>query len=146
MSEGVEFEVVGLPAPQGSKRPVGIHGGRHIMVEDNKNTKPWRSLVAAAARDVADEVGQFDCPLYLAVEFRFPMPKSRPKRVREAGIGPKTTAPDLDKLVRAVGDALKQGGLIRDDALIWKDGSYKVEVTGWTGAVISLRPLAEVAF
>ena len=30
----------------------------------------------------------------------------------------KATAPDLDKLCRAIGDALTQSGVLRDDALI----------------------------
>ena len=50
----VEFEVVGLPAAQGSKR----HVGNGVMVESSKALKPWRSAVAEAARDIAADVGQ----------------------------------------------------------------------------------------
>lgn len=138
MSGPVEFEVIGLPAPQGSKR----HVGNGVMVESSKANKPWRAAVAAAARDVSIEVGQFDGPLSLTVEFRFPMPKSRKAAVRAAGHGWKTTAPDLDKLVRSVGDALTESGLIRDDALVVGVVATKVEVTGWTGATIILAPVA----
>lgn len=133
MTAQVTFEVVGNPAAQGSKRHVG--GGR--MVEMAKGHAPWRAAVAAAARDVAPDV-PLDGPLTLDVEFRFPMPKSRARRLRDAGRAPKTTAPDLDKLVRAVGDALTAGGLITDDARITEVHASKVEVVGWTGATIRI--------
>jgi len=133
----VEFEVVGLPAAQGSKR----HVGNGVMVETSKNLKPWRAAVAAAARDIAADVGQYDEPLHMEVCFRFPMPKSRRAAVRSLGIALKTTAPDLDKLIRSTGDALTTSGLIRDDALICSVHASKLEVVGWSGAVVRLVPV-----
>jgi crossover junction endodeoxyribonuclease RusA len=133
----VQFEVLGNPAPQGSKR----HVGNGVMIETSKALKPWRSAVADAARDVAEDIGLLDEPMALHVEFRFPMPKSRSKAVRAMGMGPKVSAPDVDKCLRAVGDALKIGGLIRDDALFYEVHASKWEVVGWTGAVIRLEGL-----
>jgi len=133
----VEFEVIGLPAAQGSKR----HVGNGVMVESSKKVAPWRDSVAGAARDIAERIGDsapFDGPLDLDVTFRFPMPASRKAAVRSAGHAPKTTAPDLDKLIRAVGDALTTSGLIRDDARISTITAEKVEVVGWTGAIIRI--------
>ena len=145
----VHFEVLGLPSPQGSKRYVG----NGVMVESSKTLKTWRDSLTAAARDVAKDVGLLDGPLRVTVEFRSPMPRSRPAAVRRRGIAPKTTAPDLDKLCRAVGDALEIGGLIlatsRPDgdmqpvALICEWRAQKWEVVGWTGAVITITPLRE---
>ena len=136
------FEVIGTPAPQGSKR----HVGNGIMVESSKAVKPWRSAVAAAARDVADHedvAAPLGGPLHLDVVFRFRMPKSRPKAVREAGRAPKVSAPDLSKLVRSTEDALQEAGLICDDARFWSLTASKFEVTGWTGAVITIsEPVA----
>lgn len=134
----VEFDVLGVPAPQGSKRHVG-HG---IMVESSKKLAPWRDSVAAAARNAAIRGGvtrSLTGPLNLDVTFRFPMPKARQAAVRRAGEGPKTTAPDLDKLVRGVGDALQASGLIVDDARIASITARKVEVTAWTGATIRVE-------
>jgi Holliday junction resolvase RusA-like endonuclease len=131
----ITFDVIGLPAPQGSKR----HVGNGVMIESSKALKPWRDSVAAAAREVADDVGMLDGPLHLAVDFRFPMPKSRPKAAHQAGVAAKITAPDIDKLLRGVADALKVGGLIKDDALIYSVRCRKWEVTGWTGAIVSLE-------
>lgn len=133
---GIEFEVLGLPAPQGSKRHVG--GG--VMVESSKAVKPWRQAVAHAARDVADTLGApLDGPLTLDVTFRLPMPKARRKAVRLAGQGPSVTRPDLSKLVRSTEDALTDSGLIRDDARIWSFSAHKLEVIGWTGAIIRIE-------
>lgn len=132
----IEFDVAGLPAPQGSKR----HVGRGVMVESSKAVAPWRATVAARALEVS-RGRTFDGPLRLTVNFRFRMPASRPKRVRSVGVAPKTTAPDLDKLLRAVGDALTESGLIRDDARICEVRATKHEVTGWTGARIRIERL-----
>jgi crossover junction endodeoxyribonuclease RusA len=130
----VTFEVVGLPAPQGSKR----HVGNGVMIETGRGHRPWRAAVAAAAREHAPDV-PLDGPLQLVVHFRFPMPASRPAKVRSVGQAPKTTAPDLDKLIRSVGDALTEGGLIRDDARICALHATKSEVQGWSGAVITIE-------
>lgn len=135
----VEFEVIGSPAAQGSKK----HVGNGVMVESSKKLKPWRDSVAGAARDVADHddvPAPLDGALHLDLTFRFPMPKSRRAAVRRAGQGPKTTAPDLDKLIRAIGDALQAGGLVADDARICSVTARKVEVVGWTGAIVRLTP------
>ena len=139
----VEFTVLGVPAPQGSKR----HVGRGVLVESSKALGPWRDAVAWAARDAALRHGvtaPLDGPLRLRVEFRFPLPKARPKRVREVGRAWKTTQIDLDKCVRAVGDALTDSGLIADDARICEVHATKVEVTGWTGASITIETMGEL--
>ena len=139
----ISFDVVGTPAPQGSKTrmPNGaIVEGRSTA--QRQGHAHWRSAVAAAARAAGTAQGltaPLDGPLVLNVKFRFTMPKSRKKAVREAGIAPKTSAPDLDKLIRSTGDALKEGGLIVDDALLVWVHATKVEVTGWTGAEITVR-------
>lgn len=133
------FEVIGLPAPQGSKR----HVGNGIMRESSKNLAPWRDAVAHAARDIAGDSLPLAGPLRLVVHFRFPMPKSRRAAVRAAGWAPKTSAPDLDKLVRSTGDALKAGGLIGDDALFAEITATKSEVIGWTGAEITVTDVLE---
>jgi crossover junction endodeoxyribonuclease RusA len=129
----VRFEVVGLPVQQGSKK----HVGNGVMVEAAKGHKAWRAEVADAARDVADG-RPFDGPLALTVHFRFPMPASRKAAVRRAGYGPKSTAPDLDKLIRAVGDSLQAGGLVADDARFCEITATKTEVRGWTGVEITV--------
>lgn len=141
----ITFEVLGVPAPQGSKTrmPNGA------LVEGSSKTgrtktKAWRSAVADAARDIAghdDVPAPLDGPLGIDILFRLPMPASRPKRMRAAGVGWHTTKPDVSKLLRATEDALTDAGLIRDDARICTVVIDKVEVIGWTGAVITITPV-----
>lgn len=139
----VSFEVVGLPSPQGSKTrmPNGaMLDGRSAGARERH--KSWRTTVAEVARDVAghDDVdAPFDGPLTLVVEFRFPMPKSRRAADRARGWCPKVSSPDLDKLVRALGDGLQAGGLVTDDARFTTIEATKVEVVGWTGADVTIE-------
>lgn len=144
-AERVAFEILGLPAPQGSKSrmPNGA------MVEGSSATgraalRDWRTAVATTALSVATGLdGPLDGPLVVHVRFRFPMPASRPRRVRDRGVGWKSTKPDLDKLQRALGDGLAAGGLIAEDARIAEWHATKVEVIGWTGAEVVVSPAPE---
>lgn len=145
------FEVLGTPAPQGSKAAVVGKDGRARLIEGRRRSgrdahTAWRNAVALAARGQAELfelAAPLDCPLLLDVEFRFPMPKSRTKAVRESGHALKTTKPDLDKLLRTVSDALVDGGLIADDARVARMIASKHEVAGWLGATIHLREVAQ---
>lgn len=135
----LSFEIIGDPKPQGSKTAFRV--GNHARVKESGGLDhaTWRNQVAQVARDLAqaDDVdAPLDGALTLHVTFRFSMSKSRPKRIRELGIHPKTTAPDLSKLVRALEDGLQAGGLITDDARFFLITASKVETTGWTGAEV----------
>lgn len=146
----IVFEVTGTPAPQGDKSAI-LRGGKPRLIEGKSGAardrhKTWRATVADAARDVAghdDVPAPLDGALHLDVEFRCAMPASRPKRIQAIGTTPKISAPDLDKLLRSLGDSLKEGGLIRDDARIASIHARKNEVVGWTGAIISLCSISE---
>lgn len=131
------IEVIGNPAAQGSKRGFA-RGGKVVMVEMAKGHADWRSAVGEAARQAAVVHGCLDGPLVLHAVFRFPMPASRPKAIRAQGWAPKVSAPDRDKLERAIGDALQAGGLIADDARIVEGHTTKIEVVGWSGVLLRL--------
>jgi Holliday junction resolvase RusA-like endonuclease len=142
----VTFDVVGHPAPQGNKTPI-VRNGHAVVVEGKgagrQRHRDWRAAVADAARTAAGDLDDtpVDGPLHLEVFFRFPMPASRPKKIRAAGVAWKTTAPDGEKLMRAVCDGLQAGGLIHDDARIVIGTWRKIETLAWTGATIRLfRP------
>ena len=103
----ITFSVEGVPVPQGSKKGFVVRG-RAVLVDDNKDKlKPWRAKVAAAA----DLGHTFTGPVLVAAVFYMP----RPKTVRR--IFP-SVKPDLDKLMRALGDGMTDGGLLADDSLI----------------------------
>ena len=137
----VTFEILGVPAPQGSKTrmPNGaiVEGGSRT---GRAKHKAWRHAVAAVARDIAAGLdGPLDEPLRLEITFRFPMPKSRPALARKAGIWPHAVKPDIDKVLRTTLDGLTDGGLIRDDSRVCQVDMDALEVVGWTGADVVLR-------
>lgn len=103
----VTFRVDGVPVPQGSKTVA--KAGRKAWLRDSNSAvlKPWRAKVAAAA----DLGHTFTCPVLVAAVFYMPRPK-RPKFWQPA------VKPDLDKLMRALGDGMTDGGLLDDDSRI----------------------------
>ncbi len=110
----ISFYVQGEPAPQGSKRFVGIHKGKGRMIESSKKVKPWREAVYWAAIEAKSKTAMvmpMDGPLAVVMVFALPKPTS----VRRAQPDRK---PDLSKLVRSTEDALVDAGLIADDARI----------------------------
>jgi Holliday junction resolvase RusA-like endonuclease len=138
-----QFEVVGTPSPQGDKSAVMINGRPRLIEGKSRGQRErhrsWRGIVAVAARaHTYNTSTPLDGALTLVVEFRFAMPASRSKATRLRGTAPKYTAPDLDKLLRSLGDSLKEGGLIADDARFSNIVASKIEVTGWTGATVMI--------
>lgn len=114
----IEFSVPGSAAPQGSKRPIRLKTGRVVLVESSARVKPYRAVVALAARQAwqgAPTAG----PVTLVVSFAFLRPKSHLTRsgALRAGAPAAPGRPDLDKLLRAVGDALT-GVIYADDSQV----------------------------
>ena len=115
----VAFTVHGVPAPQGSKTRTPQGG----MRESSRKVEPWRNAVAAAGAAAMHERELLVGAVALDVVFVFPRPRSHFGTGRNAGqLKPSapiycSTQPDLDKLVRAVGDAMS-GIVFRDDALV----------------------------
>ena len=67
----LEFRVVGLPAPQGSKT-LTTYGG---LMESSKRVKPWRQDIIHAALE-AFAGNPFNEPVQVSIEFIMPRPKS----------------------------------------------------------------------
>lgn len=113
--DSVEFIVLGVPVPQGSMKFVGK--GR--VVSDNPKLAPWRNKVTTAARQALGPGWQpWDGPVAMDLVLTLPRPKSAPK----TKVTFPQTKPDLDKLLRAIGDALcpKQGfkTLVEDSRIV----------------------------
>ncbi len=114
------FVVYGIAQPQGSTRAFVPKGWtRPIITSDNPQNKGWRQLVAeGASRALADQGGTLlETPVRLSVSFFLPRPKSLPKRVAAH-----VKRPDLDKLLRSVGDALT--------GVLWVDDAQLVRIEG----------------
>lgn len=93
--------------PKGAKHPV--------ITSDNPNLKDWRHLVASAAGRVITKTGwrQPKGAVRLMVVFKLRRPKGLPKRVVHH-----IMKPDLDKLVRAVKDALSKVAYADDGQVV----------------------------
>jgi crossover junction endodeoxyribonuclease RusA len=108
----VTFRVIGKAEPKGSTKAfVGPRYRVPIVTSDNPRLRGWEQLVREQAQGVAQQ-GLFTQPILIAVVFHLPRPQSLPKLARHH-----RTRPDLDKLVRAVVDALT-GLLYPDDAAV----------------------------
>lgn len=102
--------VPGKAAAQGSKRYIGP--GRPL-IEQSKNVAPWRSDIRQhllAVHDGPPIAGA----VHLTLEFVLPRPASTPRRRTPAAV----KRPDLDKLTRAVMDAVTSAGVWRDDSQV----------------------------
>lgn len=113
------FTVFGKAQPQGSARAFLPRGSkRPVVTSDNPNVKEWRTQVAWEAAAALRAAGGtiLTGPVRVMARFALVRPKSLPKKVVHH-----VKKPDLDKLTRAVGDAIT-GVLFHDDSQIvqWK--------------------------
>lgn len=98
--------IPGAPTPQGSHKAY-IVGGFAKVTDDNPKTRPWRADIHAAVREITGTTIVFPTePVALSMVFVMPRRVAEPKRSTPAH----TRKPDVDKLARAVLDAL--AGLI----------------------------------
>ena len=140
----ISFFVQGTPAPQGSKRFVGIHQGKGRMIESSKKVKPWREAVYWAAIEAKQKAGMvepMDEPINAVMIFALPKPSSVKRLWPDR-------KPDLDKLVRSTSDALVNAGIIADDARIVKCHAVKIYVgkvyDGLCGPILFSTPGASI--
>lgn len=97
----IQFNVPGIPKPQGSKRGFVVKG-RAVLVESSGQAhKDWRAVVALAGSEAMADNQPFEGPLRITLSFNLPRPKSHGKKVTFPD-----HRPDIDKLARSVLDAL----------------------------------------
>ena len=112
-----EFVVLGKPAPQGSMKAFMLKGKPRLTC-DNKNTVPFRQAVgweALRQRPTNDLYAPAGVPVAIRIGFFIAKPTSTAKRVTRP-----CKKPDLDKLCRAVFDALT--------GVVWHDDSQVVSL------------------
>lgn len=106
----MSFVVYGTPSPQGSKSFGGFSNGKARLVEQSKGVDPWRKTVRSVAltaiREWRAETGRewvaIDEPVLVSAVVTLPSSKAAETR----GDVFSYNVPDLDKLQRAIGDAL----------------------------------------
>jgi Holliday junction resolvase RusA-like endonuclease len=102
------IDVSGDPASQGSH---SVINGRIVQVNSTKH-KRWRNAVVFAALDlIGDGWEPIQEPVELSVIFYLPRPKTATRDFP-------AVMPDLDKLIRAIGDSLTDAGILADDSRI----------------------------
>lgn len=130
-----EFTVVGKPVPQGSTRAFSRGGRIHTTNDPTGTIERWRGDIRSAFRPAPDEpVPQpWQGAISMRLAFRLPRPKShflpansrRPEPVlRPDAPFVAEGGPDLDKLARAVLDALT-GQAYVDDAQVASLATFK---------------------
>lgn len=134
----IEFFVPGIPRPQGSLRPVVSRTTGRTIVKPSAKMLAWRKVIALHARQVY--YGKpITGPVRLRLTFCFVRPAKHYGTGKNADVlkanAPTfhTTTPDIDKLARAVCDALT--------GVTWADDSQVVEVY----AIKGYRPRAGLA-
>jgi Holliday junction resolvase RusA-like endonuclease len=128
----VSLSVTGDPASQGSH---AIMHGRIVQVNSSKH-KAWRkAIVQEAIATLPDDWQPIDEPCELIVNFYLPKPKTVDRQLP-------SVSPDLDKLIRAVGDSLTDSGVVTDDSRIVRISARKLYAEGIeSGATISVKTL-----
>jgi Holliday junction resolvase RusA-like endonuclease len=128
----VSLSVIGDPASQGSH---AIMQGRIVQVNSKKH-KAWRKAITdEALANLPDDWQPIDEPCEAIINFYMPRPKTvdRPSP---------SVPPDLDKLIRAVFDSLKDSGIVVDDSRIVRVSARKLYAQGIEpGASIVVRTL-----
>jgi Holliday junction resolvase RusA-like endonuclease len=128
----VSLSVTGDPASQGSH---AIMQGRIVQVNSKKH-KAWRNAITQTALATLPADWQpIDEPCELIVNFYMPKPASVKRSLP-------TVSPDLDKLIRAVGDSLTDSGVVVDDSRIVRISARKLYAIGIEpGATILVKTL-----
>lgn len=142
----IDVQIVGVPVAQGSM----VRRGLRIAHSNDKELKTWRYAIMselAAAKPIGWDESK---AVEVTATFKFQRPQSHYGSGRNAhkllpsAPKEKTTACDLDKAIRAVGDAIEQSGILRNDSQIvyWNAGKryvYDGELPGLDLRIIAMQ-------
>lgn len=125
----LQFDVEGIPVPQGSFRHIG--NGRIIAANPKLNA--WRETIAVKAQEADTRL--LDVPVTIDLVFVMPRPKSVTRRYH-------TVKPDIDKLARATLDSIsleRYTQILKDDSYVTDlHAAKRYTLDGWTGVHIKI--------
>lgn len=114
----VSFTIPGDPVAWMTPRIVrnkGHKGARAIMPD---KMREYQQKVQLAAIDVMGERPPMTGPVKLELSYWFTMPKSMQRKRKPTPAQPKMTKPDLDNLVKCIGDALSSVVYVDDNQVV----------------------------
>ncbi|GAA4175973.1 RusA family crossover junction endodeoxyribonuclease [Gryllotalpicola koreensis] len=114
------FSVVGKPITQGSKKAYKVGNFVRIVDANEEALQDWRASVVAAARIAMDGRDGFERQTPVAVLTTFYL--KRPTTIKR--LWP-TVPPDVEKLSRAMLDAMTIAGVYGDDSQVVRATSEK---------------------
>lgn len=130
------FKVFGLPQPKGSTRMLRTKKGKTVITSDNKQLRPWAADVALSAHAGGVKVIEKG-PVCVEVQFVLPRPRSAKK-----GQMFQAARPDLDKLLRAILDALTGVAYVDDGQVSVIRAVKRLALSGEpAGASVSISSL-----
>jgi Holliday junction resolvase RusA-like endonuclease len=139
------FRVIGTPVPQGSMKAYNSR----VIANNHDELMSWRQDVALTAFRHKPENWDINKPVSLRCEFVFPRPKSHygtgknSDKLKDSAPTHHITTPDLDKLIRSIGDSISVGQvLLRNDSLI--SSVYAVKryaLDDFLGAIITITAI-----
>ena len=122
------FSVAGLPVPQGSLK---MMNGNIVHVKD-KELRAWRTDIGNTARNCGVGLAEKNVGVIIDLMFCMPKPTSVKRPIP-------STRPDLDKLIRAVLDALTGIAYI-DDGQVVEITASKI-YSSYTGVKIGIEQI-----
>lgn len=136
MSEpAVQFWVAGAPRPQGSFIARVVKGQAYVVPVNDAALKAWRGNVRARAQEAWSMSPAGPAPLQGGIRLRVQFSFVRPKT--QQGRAVPHVKPDLDKLCRAVLDALT-GVVYEDDAQVVTLTASKIYRPTGPGAFVAV--------
>lgn len=123
--------ILGEPIPKGSMKGFPIRRGSGkmgvVLTNANPRTRGFEEAIAQEAFLARGHNTMIEEPVFLAMKFFLPRPKSAPRWV----IVPAVARNDADKLQRTLFDGLKKGGIYRDDGQVVAGTFEKLFAGGW---------------
>lgn len=123
----INLRILGTPRPQGSLRLFRSKNG-HEVARYADATYVWRGVVTAAVRAEFGECAPITGAVRLEAVFELPRPRGHygtgrnAEALRSSAPCWPTGAPDLDKLLRLIDDAVSDAGCV------WLDDAQVVEI------------------